>query len=544
MREGPLARPVSIPAVPALSGPSHFPASPVFPAGAGRDMVDSRVSQARVSSMAQPVLNLSHASTPAPSLPEEAVPCVGALLQASGLGLAFLDRELRFRFISTALITLSGMPGALYEGRTVAEVWPGLAIGLAPLLSRAMAGESVTGAQVSGTLGSAGGHGVRHLRVSVLPASAGGLRSGVSLMVEDETERVEQELALRESEARLSGLVAVSCDGVFLHEEGTIIEASHSLANLFGSTPEKMKGQPIVRWIAPESHEAVKQAIARQVEAPYELTGLRSDGKRLFLEVLGRQVEYSGRTVRMTAVWDISARKAAEEATTRADIFREQLLGVVGHDLRTPLYAIQLSVGALQRAGGLNDTQSRQVAHVATASKRMERMIHELLDYTRARLAGGIPVRPTPLSLEKLLERAVEDFQTSHPTRLISSSVEGDVRGSWDESRLGQLLDNLVGNALQHSPEDTPVEVKLAEGSDGGISLTVRNEGTPVPLEERATLFEPFKRGKRASGDGLGLGLYIARQIVVAHGGRISVESGVGLGTRFNVWLPRHAPGA
>jgi signal transduction histidine kinase len=96
---------------------------------------------------------------------------------------------------------------------------------------------------------------------------------------------------------------------------------------------------------------------------------------------------------------------------------------------------------------------------------------------------------------------------------------------------------------VQHSPEDTPIQVKLV-GAMEGLTLTVHNDGPPVPLEERATLFEPFKRGKRATGDGLGLGLYIARQIVVAHGGRISVESGVGLGTRFIVWLPRHAPGA
>ncbi|HYO72469.1 MAG TPA: HAMP domain-containing sensor histidine kinase, partial [Archangium sp.] len=315
------------------------------------------------------------------------------------------------------------------------------------------------------------------------------------------------------------------------------------LAHLRGSPPEEMVGQPMTRWVAPESREAMQQAVSRQVESPYELTGLRADGKRLFLEVLGRSVEFCGRTVRMTAVWDISARKAAEEAAARADAFREQLLGVVGHDLRTPLYAIQLSTGALQRGGGLNETQARQVSHVATAARRMERMIHELLDFTRARLAGGIPVRCAPMEFDKLLERVVEEFQASHPTRLIVSKGEGDMRGTWDESRLGQLLDNLVGNALQHSPADTPVEVKVV-GVPDGLTLTVRNEGPPVPLEERATLFEPFKRGKRASGDGLGLGLYIARQIVVAHGGRISVESGVGLGTRFIVWLPRHAPGS
>lgn len=504
-------------------------------------MVGARVPRPVNPLMAQPVLHLTHVTPMAPSLSEEAVPCLAALLQASGLGLAFLDRELRFRFVSTPLITLSGIPGALYEGRTAAEVWPGLGQALTPLLNRALKGEPVSAERVSGVLGHSGG-GVRHLRVSVFPATSGGLRTGVSLTMEDETARVEQEQALRESEERLRGLVAVSCDGFFIHEGGTVLEASPSLASLFAVNPDEMVGQPITRWVAPESRDAVQRALSRQVEAPYEVTGLRSDGKRLFLEVLGRQVDYAGRTVRMTAVWDIGARKAAEEAAARADNFREQLLGVVGHDLRSPLYAIQLSTGALQRAGGLNDTQSRQVAHVAAATRRMERMIHELLDYTRARLAGGIPVRPTPLSLDKLLERAVEEFQVSHPTRLIASSVEGDVRGTWDESRLGQLLDNLVGNALQHSPEDTPVEVKLS-GTVEGLTLSVRNEGPPVPLEERATLFEPFKRGKRASGDGLGLGLYIARQIVVAHGGRISVESGVGLGTRFIVWLPRHAPG-
>jgi PAS domain S-box-containing protein len=477
-------------------------------------------------------------------LPEEALPCLGALLQATGLGLAFLDRELCFHFVNAALITLSGLPGSAYEGRTVAEVWPGVSSALMPLLHRALAGEPVMGARVSGTLGGTTGS-PRHFRVSLLPAtpdSPGAQRSGVSLTVEDDTVRVNREIALRESEERLRDLVAVSCDGYCLHTGGLILEASGALAHLLGTTPEEMVGQSLMRWIAPESREAVQRAMTRQVEAPYEATGLRADGKRLFLELLARNVEHGSRSVRMAAVWDISARKAAEEAASRADTFREQLLGVVGHDLRSPLNAIQISVGALQRAGTLSDVQARQVTHVATATRRMERMIHELLDYTRARLAGGIPVRPTPLDLDKLLDRVVDQFQASHPTRLIVSKTEGELFGTWDESRLGQLLDNLVGNALQHGPEDTPVEVRLAGMADG-ITLSVRNEGPPVPLEERATLFEPFKRGKRAHGDGLGLGLYIVRQIASAHGGRISVESGTGLGTRFVVWLPRHAPG-
>lgn len=495
--------------------------------------------------MAQPVLHRSPIGSQASPLPEEAQACLGALLQSTELGLALLDRELRFHFTNTALASLGGVPAGSYQGRTVGEVWPGLAPQLVPLLQRALAGEQILGARVSGTLNGAPGT-TRHFRVSLFPdmsAGAAGPRAGVSLSFEDDTARENRERALRESEQRLRDLVAVSCDGYCLHSEGTILEASGALAQLFGTTVEDMVGHSLMRWIAPESRETVQRAMARQVESPYEATGLRVDGKRLFLELLARNVVHGGRSVRMAAIWDISARKASEEAATRADTFREQLLGVVGHDLRSPLYAIQLSVGALQRSGDLNDVQGRQVSHVAAATQRMERMIHELLDYTRARLAGGIPVRPAPLALNKILERVVEQYQVSHPTRLIVSKTEGDLLGTWDESRLGQLLDNLVGNALRHSPEDTPVEIRL-EGKADGINLSVRNEGAPVPLEERATLFEPFKRGKRAHGDGLGLGLYIVRQIASAHGGRISVETGTGLGTRFVVWLPRHAPGS
>ncbi len=490
--------------------------------------------------MAQPVPHRPSASNRTASIPEEAMSCLAALLQAPGLGLAFLDAGLCFRFVNTTLITQSTLPGSAYEGRTVGEVWPLLAAALAPLLQQALAGEPILGARVTGSLGAPGGP--RHLRVSLMPASLGGLRSGVSLMVEDETTRVTQEVMLRESEARLRDLASVSCDGYCLHEGGVILEASQAMASLLGTSPEEMVGQSVVRWIAPESREAVQRATARQVVAPYEATGLRADGKRLFLEVLGRPTVYKGRDVRMVTVWDISARKAAEEAATRADSFREQLLGVVGHDLRSPLYTMQLSLGALERSGELNESQGKQVSHVAAAARRMERMIHELLDYTRARLAGGIPVLATPQSMDKLLGRVVEQYRVSHPHRQVISKVEGEMHGTWDESRIVQLLDNLVGNGLRHSPAESAVEVRLA-GSADGMTLSVRNEGIPVPLEDRATLFEPFKRGKHAAGDGLGLGLYIVRQIATAHGGRISVESGVGLGTRFVVWLPRHAPG-
>lgn len=493
--------------------------------------------------MVQPVFHRASGDVQGPALPEEALPCLGALLQAPRLGLAFLDRELRFRWVNDALMTLSGMTSAAYLGRTASEVWPGLG-GLTPLLVQGLGGQAITAARVTGLVGVLAGRGEpRHLRLSVLPATTGGMRMGVGLLVEDETERVREEQALRESEERLRGLAEVACDGHLLHDGAVVLEVSRGLTGLLGYTSEELVGRPLLRWVAPESQELLQQALSRQVEAPFELVGLRADGKRLYWEVLGRLVEHRGRRVWMMAVWDVSARRAAEEASARADSFRDQLLGVVGHDLRTPLYAMQLSLGALQRVGGLVEAHERQVEMAVGAVRRMERMIHELLDYTRARLAGGLPVRPMPFNLDELAKRAVEELQAHCPRRRVALCSEGDMRGMWDEGRLRQLVDNLLSHAVQHSPEDTPLEVRLL-GTPEGVTLSVRNEGPPVPLEERALLFEPFRRSKRGAGEGLGLGLYIARQIVLAHGGRVSVESGHGLGTRLIVWLPRHAPGA
>ena len=118
-----------------------------------------------------------------------------------------------------------------------------------------------------------------------------------------------------------------------------------------GSTPEEMVGQPIGKWIAPESRETVQRALGARWCRPTRPPACARDGRRLFLEVLAQQTEHHGKSVRLVAMWDISARKAAEEAASRADTFREQLLGVVGHDLRSPLSTLQMCTLGLERWG-------------------------------------------------------------------------------------------------------------------------------------------------------------------------------------------------
>jgi signal transduction histidine kinase len=296
----------------------------------------------------------------------------------------------------------------------------------------------------------------------------------------------------------------------------------------------------MTRFLAPESQKTAQEHLQQRVEVPYELLALRYRDQRLPIQVLMREVPYRGRPVCMVALWDITGKKAAEEAATRAEYLREQLLGVVGHDLRTPLNTVQLGISALLMDPKLEERQTRQLTVMSRAARRMERMIHDLLDFTRARLAGGIPVTPAPVSLELLLNRVIEEYRLAYPENPIVPTTEGNLQGHWDEARLAQLLDNLLQNALRHSLQDHPIALSVKAGPSQ-IILTVRNKGPLLLPEEREAIFEPFRRGKRAAGEGLGLGLYIAKQIAEAHGGHISVESSVEQGTSFKVSLPRHS---
>jgi sigma-B regulation protein RsbU (phosphoserine phosphatase) len=172
--------------------------------------------------------------------------------------------------------------------------------------------------------------------------------------------------------------------------------------------------------------------------------------------------------------------------------------------------------------------------------------VKQLLDFTRARMAGGIPLRPGDTALEAVARRIITELEQVHPGRSIALEVRGECRGHWDEERLGQVLSNLVANALQNSPEGTPVQVRL-EAVGPQQRLEVHNVGAPIPEALRPHLFEPFHPSQeegapRQARSGLGLGLYIVAQIVQAHGGGVEVRSTREEGTCFTVTLPRVSP--
>jgi signal transduction histidine kinase len=238
------------------------------------------------------------------------------------------------------------------------------------------------------------------------------------------------------------------------------------------------------------------------------------------------------------------AREAAEQARQElehTEQVRERILGMIGHDLRSPLSAVIVAADLL-RVEPCPHRHERLGERIAASGARMERMITQLMDFTRARLGGGIPIQPVPADLAALCRRAVDEIQMAHPGVRVQASIGTPVWGRWDPDRLAEVIANLLGNAIDHGAPGTPVEVTLYElGADA--VLRVRNQGTTIPAEDRSLIFDPFHRGRvlgRRQGKraGLGLGLYIVRQIVMAHGGTVDVESADGM-TTFSVILPR-----
>jgi signal transduction histidine kinase len=232
-----------------------------------------------------------------------------------------------------------------------------------------------------------------------------------------------------------------------------------------------------------------------------------------------------------------TAELAAEPADQRA-------IGVVSHELRSPLAAVILRASVLASEPGISAESVHAVERILTSAQRMERIIGDLLDLTKVRLGGGIEIKPVPTDAHKLCARIIEELEAGHPGRQIRLLVEGDGNGRWDATRLEQVVSNLVANAIQYGPQDTPVTVE-SQGNETQWTLTVHNLGQPIPLEMRPYLFEAFQRGRKAQGvhagpPHLGIGLFISREVVLAHGGTIDVTSGATEGTRFVVRLPRN----
>ena len=245
--------------------------------------------------------------------------------------------------------------------------------------------------------------------------------------------------------------------------------------------------------------------------------------------------------------FELQRRKQAQarelEERTAALRVNEMFTAVLSHDLRTPLMSISAAATVLKRQPD-TDRVAVLADRVLSSSQRMGRMIEDLLDVTRIRHAGGLALQLGRADMQSIVQRTLDEVQTSFPDRNIESVLQGDMAGVWDSERLCQVATNIVGNAIHHGAPDQPVRVAVDGTQASVVTVAVSNGGTIAP-ELLPHLFDPFRGRDRAPGrhQGLGLGLFIAHQVVRAHGGRIDVHSQDGT-ARFVVELPRVSPAA
>jgi PAS domain S-box-containing protein len=376
-------------------------------------------------------------------------------------------------------------------------------------------------------------------------------------VIRDLTKPKEVEKALRRSEARFrrlseAGILGVSTGSI----DGGILEANDALARMLGYTPEEI-GTGAVRWdeITPPEwrytdERAIEQLRETGVAAPWEKEYLRTDGTRIPV-LLGVAMLDAGKGECAAFILDLSDQKEAERAVERMREEREaglkesirardDFLAVAGHELKTPLAALLLQLQSLQRnaSAELSPRIGVRLDKAVGAGHRLRRLVDQLLDVSRL-TSGGLRLEPEPVDLAELVDEIVARTRETRSGFVGPLLVGGErhVLGRWDRERIEQAIENVIENAVKYG-EGKPVEIDLwREGGD--VVVCVTDHGVGIDEEHQKRIFERFERAVSARDfGGLGLGLWIARRVVEASGGSITVRSAPGQGAAFTVRLP------
>lgn len=275
-----------------------------------------------------------------------------------------------------------------------------------------------------------------------------------------------------------------------------------------------------------------------------EYRALRTSVLRLWKQACAPQLPEWEDTIRFNEAIDQALAESVAFFAERTEQSRNLFLGMLGHDMRTPLQAILMTASYLARVKA-DITVSEAATRLAASGKRMQSMLDDLVSFNRLNLGLGVPVNRRPADLGEVFEHEISQLRAAYPGRHIKLEVRGSTAGSWDTPCLQRMLDNLVANALKYGSQTSPVRVHVTGQADEVI-VEVKNEGTPIHPDVLETLFEPPKRGvpHGEQGDGsLGLGLFIAREVVRAHGGEILARSDT-TETVFVARLARETVGA
>jgi signal transduction histidine kinase len=349
----------------------------------------------------------------------------------------------------------------------------------------------------------------------------------------------------------LAGIFAFAPFGLQIYDSsGRSILTNQAFRDLFGSEPP-----PEYNVLRDEIAKAagVLDLIQRAFRGetahvpcvwydPRQLTQVRvEEGHRVAIEsTFLPLVDAAGNVAHVAIVFkDLTTETSLRAEAEKERDFLQRLIGVLGHDLQQPLTTV---ISGIDYARKNRDRASSTLERVKQTAARMSRMIANVVELTRIQARGEMPLTRREADLAEVTRSVVDELQLAYLDRRITVTTDGDAHGRWDVDRLFQVLANLIANALSYGDPATAVQVSVT-GSPSDVTVRLHNNGRSIPEPELQHIFEPFQRGsavnRRGGTPGLGLGLYIAREIVRAHGGDITASSGAATGTDFSVRLPR-----
>lgn len=317
---------------------------------------------------------------------------------------------------------------------------------------------------------------------------------------------------------------------------------AEQMAKSQGMAPDSEAGQS-----AASVHGALRQASDFSLlQLSAEFRALRASVLRLWLpQVQNMDDAAADDMVRFNEAIDQALAESIVTYSARADHMRELFLAILGHDLRAPLSSMSMA-GELLTSMAMSAEQVAETGRrVKRGARLMNKMVEDLIGYTRAQLGAGMPTVLVQVDLEETLRAACDDAAASHPETRFELDLTGDLTGQFDSVRLQQLFTNLLVNAAQYGTSAKPVRI-VSSATDEQLIIEVSNDGPVIPAASLESIFSPLiqlpaEHEEARPRTSLGLGLFVAREIALAHGGGISAASSEAAGTVFTVALARHA---
>jgi PAS domain S-box-containing protein len=459
-------------------------------------------------------------------------------------GFTAFDRHWRFTYVNGHAEEYFRQPRESLLGRVLWEVFPSIYDSrLSRLLRQAMEQQAPLESEELSTLKG------RWVRVVAYPSP-----EGLSVYFRDITEQRSTQEALRQSEARFSSIIALAAEGIIaVDEQQRICLFNTGAQQIFGYTPQEVMGQPLEVLLTEETRAAharhfrhfseSPEVASRRMGSRLRVAGRRKSGESFPAEVSITRLELGQERLFAAVLRDVTEQQLAEERLRQAVVMRDEVLGIVSHDLRAPLNSIYLLASGVERYVPNQGEQGKRahefLRRIHQSVMDMNRLIEDLLAVARLE-SGRLSLDTEPLEVPPLLAKAQElsePLATARSLRLEVELAPGLPPVRADRARVLRIFQNLVGNSIKFTPEHGRICLR-AEPGEGCVRFHVSDTGRGIDPESLPHVFDRFWQARHAKDAGAGLGLAIVKGIVEAHGGRIHVESRVGEGTTFTFTLP------